>query len=206
MLKALMKGIGLVALSTLMASAIVLTTLHQSFWQYQPVSYKYITQAVHKVEAESGACSGVMIAPNKMLTAAHCKNLGSIQVNGKPTAILKVDEASDLMLLLVDVPCPCVKMTNVEPVEGQEVSVIGYPLGLAKSRADGRALGAVDSGLYIEGFSIYVANIEGGFSGGGIFYFHNKEWYLVGIVSGGSKTLLLAPTTTMLNNFLKGSI
>jgi hypothetical protein len=162
-------------------------------------------QAVHSIELPTlgTICSGVMIAPNKMLSAAHCSFEG-IQVNGTPAVVLKKDTQNDLLLLLVNKDCPCVVMAGHLPKDGAIVDIIGYPAGLMKIRTtgifQGEALFSNPSVPELYEYAIFSANVEGGYSGGGIF---DPAGNLIAIVSAGTKTLLAGPQIYMIKRFLE---
>ena len=200
MLTKAMKFLGLVSITSVLASAVVLTAIHQLVWRYQPLNEP--TEFVYKVYGMMGSCSGVMIAPQRMLTAAHCANLMDLTVNGKPAKTLKIEPSKDLLLLEVALDCPCVPVADTE---GTNVTAVGYPLGLVKATAVGILRGYTFDPILPEfyEFAVYQSSVEGGFSGGGVFTFRDGRWELVGIVSAGSKTLMLAPTLKMVKEFLK---
>lgn len=163
--------------------------------------------AIHKLVGEYGSCSGVMIAPYKMLTAAHC-DMGPMLVDGKPTAILKKDTSKDLMLLMVVKECPCVKVAQKYREDFDGVYIVGFPMGLVKLQTWGeRQSDLLDDERVPEfkDFAVYVANVEGGFSGGGIFQRDNTStngWELIGTISAGSKSFMLGPNLSMIRGFL----
>src|SRR5947208_3041193 len=70
--------------------------------------FSQLKQATYMVVAENGACSGVLIEPHRLLTAAHCTAIGdNMVVGGKPASVVKLgDLHDDFMLLNVDAICP----------------------------------------------------------------------------------------------------
>lgn len=165
------------------------------------------TEVVFPIYGDKGSCSGVMIAPHHMLTAAHCKAVGDdIKVDGKPAYKLKVGNLhNDFMLLLVEKDCPCIDIAKVAPVRGDVVYIVGFPLGLNVQVVTSGPVQGYIGGTWknIErGFMLATVHGWPGESGGGIFQLVNGQWVLVSIVHGGVEGLSMSPSTQMLNNFL----
>ena len=198
----ILKATGKFLLTSTLAAALVLTGLHQMFWRHIPLSTP--AEYVYRIDGMMGSCSGVMVAPQRMLTAAHCLNLMDLKVDGKDALVLKQNSYNDLALLQVALDCPCVPLSETQFTD---VTVVGFPMGLVKLIVDGTYISVLQSDnpmvLEYNGFAVYRANIEGGFSGGGVFQFKDGKWYLVGIVSAGSKTMMITPTVDMIKKILR---
>ena len=139
--------------------------------------FNNIRQATHLVTGEFGTCSGVMVAEGHMLTAAHCDQ-GILVVGVSPAKVLKKDEDADLLLLKVDMGCPCVEIGE-QPYVDDKVETIGFPLyGSIKLQilTEGRVQGILPDRSK---FYSMTSPIMFGNSGGGVF----KDGKLVGIVS-----------------------
>lgn len=161
-------------------------TLRQATWRVEIMSGKY----------EAGSCSGVFIAPEKMLTAAHCDSYGTdgwIRVAGKKAVVLKKDEAKDLMLLYVPLRSKTVAVSERLAVLDESVVVVGFPLGIGPIITEGRSQGV----LFIpeaggpERFLAVSAPISGGSSGGPVFIKTDKGYKVAGIASRGGGTVYL---------------
>lgn len=133
----------------------------------------------------AGFCSGVMIAPEVMLTAGHCVEGDkdtSFEVGNKRATVIRseFDEAGhDLALLHVDAGCPCALLSDSGAVRDEDAIAIGFPL---------------PQSVYVE--MVTRGHIEGvhkdriisdvpvapGNSGGGLFVQRHDRWALVGIV------------------------
>jgi S1-C subfamily serine protease len=97
-----------------------------------------------KIYQAWGSCGGVYIKDNIILTAGHCINVPAKEDDGTVTLkeiwvkklghserafVVKLDAPADLALLYTDMPGKPVKLAD-EIVRGQDVWVIGNPLGL----------------------------------------------------------------------------
>lgn len=70
--------------------------------------------------------SGIVLGPNKVLTAAHIKG-GACSIMGQPTTLLRIDEKEDLALLKTDYTfSEWLTLAQEPPKIGDEVYVVGY--------------------------------------------------------------------------------
>lgn len=132
-----------------------------------------------------GNGSGVMIAPGRMLTAAHVASIDNedtpLTLNGKRVKILKIDETLDLALLQVEEDCPCVPVGKDLPKPDTVAYVVGFPVyreGMPQYLTEGKIQG------YWEETNRILTNIltAPGNSGGGLFIYNDGQWELSGIV------------------------
>jgi hypothetical protein len=145
-----------------------------------------IRAATKLVYLETGGNgSGVMIAPNRMLTAAHVAEVHSrdrpLMVDGRPIIkVLKIDYERDLALISVASGCPCVPVGSL-PENDTDVELVGYPLnGYVGTQivTEGRTQGLHPDKQRL----IATTNASPGNSGGGLYAFQKGEWRLVGIL------------------------
>ena len=139
-------------------------------------------QATIPVEMDTrGVASAVVIAPKRVLTAAHvAADDFKVVVNGKPTKVLYIDEKADVAVLEAEVECPCVPIADQVSV-GEETSILGFPLQNIIGRVQVRAIGEFLGKMEDTARSLFYGFAMPGYSGGGIF---NKKGELVGVVSG----------------------
>ena len=131
-----------------------------------------------------GNGSGVMIAPGRMLTAAHVAAIDEqypLLLDGKRVKVLKIDEPLDLALLEVEADCPCVPLASAMPDRDTLVAVVGFPVyreGVPQFLTEGRIMGKDSTRPRITSAVLAAP----GNSGGGLFVFNDDKWELVGIV------------------------
>jgi hypothetical protein len=142
----------------------------------------------------NASCGGVMVAPMRLLTAAHCVSDGAKMEAGPnhmPLKILRLDAAKDLALAAVAIDCPCAPIaTDVVEVD-EPVLVIGYPLNdtlEVQVATEGRAQGYASLGSSRSRLRT-TAPVMPGNSGGGLFVRRRFHWELAGI----SHALVLYP-------------
>ena len=111
-------------------------------------------------------CTGFQIAPNRMLTAAHCIGNLSMEGDGKVAHVLKADTNLDLALVKLDLKRPSLVLRDRPVARFEELSGIGYAWGwnkltVLKQRAiilnhsvgQGAPVGTIVQGGYISGMS-----------------------------------------------------
>jgi len=132
--------------------------------------------------ADGGDGSGVVIAPNVVLTAAHVldhEEAGLVYIGEqyKKAVVLGRDARADLALLMVGTE-------NIEPIplsrrglhENEEVWAVGYPLALSQSTTQGEFLRYRNGGL------LTSASIDAGSSGGGLLHCENGQVRVAGMI------------------------
>lgn len=133
---------------------------------------------------ELGNGSGVMIAPGRMLTAAHVAKINKqmpLLLNGKQIKVLKINEDLDLALLEVEEDCPCVPLAAELPVVDEKVYIVGFPVyqeEMPQYLTEGRVQGTTKK--YHRTLTSVPA--APGNSGGGLFVYVKDQWRLAGIL------------------------
>jgi S1-C subfamily serine protease len=148
-----------------------------------------VVQLFDKGSKFSG-CSGVMVAPLRLLTANHClgedgKDVLEATPQRLHTKVLRQDKVNDLVLLEVALNCPCVPVAGSPPALDQQVVAIGFPINAVvgmQIATEGRYQGigpvrGIEGGARLR----FTAPIAPGNSGGGVFAKASGEWRLVGI-------------------------
>ncbi|NNF15735.1 MAG: hypothetical protein HKN70_03255 [Gammaproteobacteria bacterium] len=137
---------------------------------------------VATLEVGGGDASGVVIAPNVVLTAAHVlegNEAGLVYIGQryKKAVVLGEDPYSDLVLLGVGTE-------NLEPIALSEMSLriseavwaVGYPLAQQRTTTQGEFFSYRNGGL------LTSAEIKAGSSGGGLLRCENGKFRLAGMV------------------------
>lgn len=144
---------------------------------------------VHIQIGDSGTCSGVVIAPETVLTAAHCVEGGKdvLHVGDKPVGAVRADPGKDIAVLRVaGVACPCVPVASQSPLRDTPVTIVGYPMNLAQILTEGRFMGRItdpDAPDEIKPRMVATAPVAFGNSGGPVFAYQDGKLRVVGIVS-----------------------
>ncbi len=137
-------------------------------------------QTVVRVYNDNGYASAVIVAPKRVVTAAHVADIPDILINGKPVKVLAKDEDSDVAILEAEVDCPCAPIAKEVKVD-DEVYIIGYPLQHMIDKVQIKVAGLFQGWLREGKFALFSGFAMPGSSGGGIF---NKHGELVGVTSG----------------------
>src|SRR3990167_7735287 len=137
-------------------------------------------------EAPGMNCSAVVVAPEIALTAGHCADIPSPQLeleNGLllPAERVDVIEDRDLAVMLVPgLECPCAFIDYDHPALKDEIAyAVGYPFNLIQILTTGYIQGRdiEDSSEYL----LSTTPLAPGNSGGGLFVVRDGYVYLVGI-------------------------
>ncbi len=93
-----------------------------------PVSRSIVRVTEETKGSPDGVCTGMVLAQNRVLTAAHCVG-EAMQADGQPAIILKVDEFYDLVWLDVLTIRPILVLSDDPVHESDEVQAYGYAWG-----------------------------------------------------------------------------
>ncbi len=149
-------------------------------------------------------CTGEVIAPNRVLTAAHCLGL-LMTVDGIGVkATMKIDPYFDLALLDVDTKKQALPLADVLAVKGDNLVAIGYAWGqgwvldqpVRVLKIESPVAGEIPPGLLVR--PEYV----GGMSGGPVV---NGRGELVGIVQRSKSGVGYGVELTIIRAFLLGT-
>jgi len=141
--------------------------------------------AIVAVAGEDGSyASGVVINPNRVLTAAHAlstahKVFVNINSRYRPAKIVMIDRADDLAMLSVDtsgvVP---LHVASSDPLADEAVWAVGFPRASDKETTPGRLTRNNAGSLHAS------AGIDLGQSGGGLLFCNNGSYQLAGMLRG----------------------
>lgn len=153
----------------------------------------------------TATCSAVLISPNTMLTAAHCKSAAEVVddngVHRKVTSWEILKGAPDTMVIRVEgmhclPPHACVPVLSKAEVKMDErVRIVGYPYGVGMASYPARTIEwttiVVRNGVTGPDGDVFllvgsIMPVHGGQSGGGVFVVQDGIVYLIGVVTGGS--------------------
>ncbi len=166
------------------------------------VSASVVRITVQKEEGQ-GVCTGFVIAPQRVLTAGHCAG-NQIQVDGVEATALKVDEASDLLLLKSNTKKTPLEFNDVIVWRFEPLTALGYGLGW-KSLVVLHVSVVVVTQVPAEGFPagiIVQTEYVHGMSGGPVV---DEGGKIVGIVQAGSEGLGFGVGTQLIRAFLLGT-
>lgn len=179
-----MKSVLAVFLSLFLAACAALPTPTPVQEPVRINTFSQLRQATYQLIGDEATCSAVVIAPEKVLTAAHCDQPG-MKVDGKPATSIRKNETADLMLLFVDgLGCPCVPVAKELPKVDQRVFTIGFPLGLGKVMTEGRMQELTNPNPEFAHYMLVTSPVVFGNSGGPVFAMNEQyEYRVVGVVS-----------------------
>ncbi len=144
-----------------------------------------VTQSIVRVATgDGGDASGVVVAPDRVLTAAHVvfeSDLALVRIDNdyRRATLLALDQSADLALLAVHTgnlkPLPLAQTTLYDY---EQVWAIGYPLALDQVTTHGFLRNRSQGRLFTS------APIQAGASGGGLMRCENGHFELAGLIRG----------------------
>jgi len=142
-------------------------------------------EAILPVATDHGShASGVVVAPNRVLTAAHAVDGASqffVRVDDgfQLAKLLLIDRDNDLAMLSVDTnnirPMP---LAHAKPMERQAVWAVGFPRAQGKTTSSGYFQRNREGALHTS------APIDSGQSGGGLLGCEHGRYQLMGMLRG----------------------
>lgn len=144
-----------------------------------------VTQSIVRVAtSDGGDASGVVVAQNRVLTAAHVVvnsrvTLVSIDESYRQADLLAIDNGADLALLAVHTgSLQPLQLAHTTLYEYEQVWAIGYPLALDQVTTHGFFRNHAHGRLFTS------APIQAGASGGGLMRCENGQFELAGLIRG----------------------
>lgn len=141
--------------------------------------------SVLPVATDDGSyASGVVIAQNRVLTAAHAvvgaeHTFVRIDHDFKPAEVISIDSDQDLAVMIVDTgDISPIRLALREPYDNEPVWAIGFPHALAKKTSAGNFQDKLDGALHTS------ASIDAGESGGGLVSCDQGDFVLAGMLRG----------------------
>ncbi len=128
--------------------------------------------------------SGVVIAPNRVLTAAHAisgaaQTFVRIDHDFRYARLLSVDQDKDLAVMSVDTgDIDPIRLSRRDPYENEPVWAIGFPHARFKTTSSGHFQNKLDGVLHTS------APIDAGESGGGLLSCDQGTFVLAGMLRG----------------------
>jgi len=203
----------------------ILASIAFAVMPFSALADNFVDQAVEPVVQLNRNCSGVVVKvgdPNitYIVTAQHCvdgEESGFVTIDVKDRAkvvkttqyvfdIVRQSKNDDLAVIKLREEALRLASANIateDPVEGEKVWTIGYPLGLTRTITDGYYGGYSDLPKNMRGMPNtpfgngnpkYRATppIFGGNSGGGLFKKVGDDFQLVGISDAGFPSFFVA--------------
>ena len=161
-------------------------------YTYVPVPRNYCAEPGHdtlssvvRVATHSGSeASGVVIAPDRILTAAHVVKHEAdvlVHVHGRylPASVIARDIENDLALLMADTGhLRPIRISNRHLLTAEPVWTVGYPLALELTTNFGRYQQHVNGAIHSS------AGTNAGASGGGLLQCERGRYELAGMIRG----------------------
>lgn len=142
------------------------------------------------LRGQSGACSGVVVAPGVLLTAKHCIEndpLLAVERDGKTLGVREWLAVPDTDLAIGQVPslaCPCARVAPAAATTPDEPAIaIGFPYAMTQIATRG----AVQPRIRDNPHLVTSTPVAVGASGGGVFVLRGGRPALVGIISMTSR-------------------
>lgn len=143
-----------------------------------------LRSVVRVASLDGGDASGVVVAHDRVLTAAHVvegdyRALVYINRTYRDAVVVGEDLENDLALLAVDTDnLPALDISDSRLLAAETVWAVGYPLALELTTTQGHFQNTVNGALYTS------APINAGASGGGLFRCYNGHYELAGMIRG----------------------
>lgn len=147
-------------------------------------------------------CSGEVIAPNRVLTAAHCVGENMLS-DGVKAVALKIDKKTDLALLVTLTDKPALTFRNEDPIRFESLTAVGYAFGMEKLTALSVRVLIVSVAPFddmVPGILVQPGYV-GGMSGGPVV---DADGVMVGIIQASADGIGYGVGNTLIKAFLVG--
>jgi hypothetical protein len=126
---------------------------------------------------EGGTCSGTLVGPSTLLTAAHClEGADLVAINMVPVNVLRIElDGADHARVTVDHVFPHWAPMGSEPAQRDRVFMYGNPAGRRDLYREGYISGSDGKTVYVD------IEIGHGDSGAALF---NERGQIIGVVTG----------------------
>ena len=144
-----------------------------------------VLDSVVRITGENTEGSGVVIAPDRVITAAHvvtAMRVPMVDINGipRPATVTAINEAKDFALLEVSTGgLEVVPLRSTPMDEYETVWAVGFPLGGDQVINEGEFEGVIEDGTLHT-----TASVDHGQSGGGLISCENGRHVLAGMTTG----------------------
>lgn len=148
--------------------------------------YQSVVEVSYALVSPNGQrfCSATKIGYETFVTAAHCVGDKPFAVEDKngnpvPAEVTKSLPGADLALISAPIDGPNAVLSRVEPAQGDDVVIAGFPLGTRLILTLGLWQGV--GKFFGEDHYVVSAPIAPGNSGGGVFVKNGDQWELAGV-------------------------
>ncbi len=144
-----------------------------------------VLNSVVRISGENTEGSGVIVAPDRVITAAHVVasiRVPMVDINGvrRPASVMFSNEAKDFALLEVSTGGQYVVPLRSQPMEVSDaVWAVGFPLGGEQVVNAGEFEGVIEDGTLHT-----TASVDHGQSGGGLISCEGGRHVLAGMTTG----------------------
>ena len=150
------------------------------------------------------SCTGEVIAPNRVLTAAHCVG-ETMLADGVGVKVLKVDQSTDLAVFEVKINRPALVLRDAPVTRFEQLSGIGYAWGLTR-------LSVLTERVFLTEIAppedsspapkiLVQPGFIGGMSGGPMI---DQDGLQVGVIQESGDGIGLGVSVTQIHAFLEG--
>jgi hypothetical protein len=153
--------------------------------EYCEVPPDQVLSSIVRIEGENTEGSGIVVAPARVLTAAHVvMNISNpmVRINGvqRPATVMFVNQSKDFALLEVSTGGRYVIPLRQMPLEEADtVWAVGFPLGGEQVVNQGEYEGLIEDGTLHT-----TASVDHGQSGGGLISCEQGRHVLAGMTTG----------------------